>query len=173
VSDVPSPTAGRRSLDSFVPFGCAVNVALFLGLVVVAILLAQQWARRVGGMSEAGDKARLVLEQQVEAWNRGDLDGFMAGYWNDEGLFYISGGKSVQGWNALKERYAKAYQGEGKEMGKLKFDELHVEPLGADAALVRGKWEVTTSKETVDGWFTLVFRKFPDGWKIVHDHTSK
>ena len=116
---------------------------------------------------------RAVLDAQVAAWNKGDLDGFMAGYWNDDGLFYISGGKSVQGWKALKERYVAAYQGEGKEMGKLKFTELHVELLGPDAAVVRGKWEVTTAKETVGGWFTLVFRKFPGGWKITHDHTSK
>jgi beta-aspartyl-peptidase (threonine type) len=116
---------------------------------------------------------RAVLDAQVTAWNKGDLDGFMAGYWNDDGLFYISGGKSVQGWKALKERYVAAYQGDDKEMGKLKFSELHVELLGPDAAVVRGKWEVTTSKERVGGWFTLVFRKFPNGWKITHDHTSK
>lgn len=117
---------------------------------------------------------RAVLDAQVVAWNKGDLDGFMAGYWNDDRLFYISGGKSVQGWKALKERYQTAYQGKDKEMGQLKFGELHVELLGPDAAVVRGKWEVTTSKETVGGWFTLVFRKFPkDGWKITHDHTSR
>ncbi|HJZ53646.1 MAG TPA: nuclear transport factor 2 family protein [Gemmataceae bacterium] len=116
---------------------------------------------------------KAVLDAQVTAWNKGDLDGFMAGYWNHDELFYISGAKSVQGYKALKERYQTAYQGEGKEMGKLKFSELKVELLGPEAAVVRGKWEVTTTKETVGGWFTLVFRKFPDGWKITHDHTSK
>jgi len=116
---------------------------------------------------------RAVLDAQVSAWNKGDLDGFMAGYWNDDKLFYISGAKSVQGWKALKERYQKAYQGEGKEMGKLTFSELHIENLGANAALVRGKWQVKQEKETVGGWFTLAFRKLPDGWKIIHDHTSK
>ena len=116
---------------------------------------------------------RSVLDSQVVAWNKGDLDGFMAGYWKDDKLFYISGAKSVLGWKALKERYEKAYQGEGKEMGKLKFSEVNVEMLAADAALVRGKWEVTMSKETVSGWFTLVVKKLPDGWKVTHDHTSK
>jgi beta-aspartyl-peptidase (threonine type) len=116
---------------------------------------------------------RDILDAQVAAWNKGDLDGFMTGYWNNDGLFFISGGKSVQGYKALKERYQTAYQGEGKEMGKLKFSEVKVELLGSDAGLVRGKWEVTTTKETVGGWYTLVFRKFPDGWKITHDHTSK
>ena len=116
---------------------------------------------------------RAVLDAQQTAWNKSDLDGFMAGYWNDDKLFYISGAKSVLGWKALKERYEKAYQGEGKEMGKLKFSEVNVEMLAADAALVRGKWEVAMSKETVSGWFTLVVKKLPDGWKVTHDHTSK
>jgi beta-aspartyl-peptidase (threonine type) len=116
---------------------------------------------------------RGVLDAQVVAWNKGDLNGFMAGYWKDDGLFFISGGKSLRGWTALKERYEKSYQAEGKEMGKLKFDEVNVEVLGDSAALVRGKWEVTMTKEKVDGWFTLLFRKVPGGWKITHDHTSK
>ena len=116
---------------------------------------------------------RAVLDAQVVAWNKGDLNEFMAGYWNNEKLFFISGAKSVEGWKALKERYEKAYQGEGKEMGKLKFSEVNVEMLAADAALVRGKWEVAMSKETVSGWFTLVVKKLPDGWKVTHDHTSK
>ena len=117
---------------------------------------------------------RAVLDAQVVAWNKGDLNEFMAGYWNNEKLFFISGAKSVEGWKALKERYEKAYQGEGKEMGKLKFSNPNVEMLGTDAALVRGQFEVTTTKEKVDGWFTLIFKKQADGsWKITHDHTSK
>lgn len=116
---------------------------------------------------------RAVLDTQAKAWNKGDLDGFMAGYWKDDGLFYISGGKSLKGWKALKERYQTSYQGEGKEMGTLTFSDVNVELLGSDAALVRGKWEVKTSKETVGGWYTLILKKFPDGWKVTHDHTSK
>jgi ketosteroid isomerase-like protein len=116
---------------------------------------------------------RAVLGDQQTAWNKGDLDGFMAGYWKDDKLFYISGASSVQGWKALKQRYEKSYRGEGNEMGKLNFSELNVEMLAADAAVARGKWSVVMKKETVGGWFTLVFRKFPDGWKITHDHTSK
>ncbi|MDB5306645.1 MAG: Calcium/calmodulin dependent protein kinase Association [Gemmataceae bacterium] len=147
-------------------------VALLLpGLVLLAGMSRGGRAAAAPGDDEKA--VRGVLDAQVAAWNKGDLDGFMAGYWNDDGLFYISGAKSVQGWKALKERYQKAYQGEGKEMGKLKFAELNVETLGPGVALVRGKWEVTMSKETVGGWFTLVVRKLADGWKVTHDHTSK
>jgi ketosteroid isomerase-like protein len=124
--------------------------------------------------SPADDAAvRKVLVDQVLAWNKGDLDGFMAGYWNDERMTYISGGKSVRGWKALKERYRVAYQGEGKQMGQLAFAELDTEAVGPGAVLVRGKWEVTVGKDAVGGWFTLLFRKMPDGWKVTHDHTSK
>ncbi len=116
---------------------------------------------------------RKVLADQVAAWNKGDLDGFMAGYWNDERMTYISGGKAVRGWKALKERYRAAYQTDGKEMGKLAFADVDTEGVGPAAVLVRGRWVVTVGTEPVGGWFTLLFRKFPDGWKVTHDHTSK
>ena len=135
--------------------------------LALAVILA------IGAPADDEKAIRGVLDAQVAAWNKGDLAGFMAGYWNSDKLFYISGGKSAQGWKALKERYEKIYQGEGKEMGKLAFSELNVELLSGDAALVRGKWEVTMTKETVGGWFTLIVKKFPDGWKVTHDHTSK
>jgi uncharacterized protein (TIGR02246 family) len=121
---------------------------------------------------------RGVLEAQAAAWNKGDLDGFMAGYWNDEKLTFISGGGIAQGWKATKERYEKRYKADGKEMGKLTFSELKVESLGANAALVLGKFELVFEKEkdekkkTARGRFTLIVKKFADGWKVVHDHTS-
>lgn len=134
-------------------------------------------ALAVGPAADARDQdgraIRAVLAGQVAAWNTGDLDGFMKGYWDDDRLFFISGGKDVKGFKALKERYDTNYRGEGKEMGKLTFSEVHVEPLGPDAALVRGKWQVETKKETGGGWYTLIFRKLDGVWKITHDHTSK
>ena len=114
-----------------------------------------------------------VLRVQQDAWNRHDLEAFMAGYWNSPELTFFSGVHETSGWQGALERYRKVYQGEGKEMGKLEFSDLKVEPLGDDAAFVRGAWHLTLSDgKTPHGLFTLVFRKFPDGWKIVHDHTS-
>ena len=137
-------------------------------------MLAFTLALALAFASADDDKAiRAVLSSQEAAWNKGDLDGFMAGYWNSEKLFFISGAKTSRGWKAVKERYEKTYKAEGKEMGMLAFSELNVEVLAADAAVVRGKWELKLTKETVGGWYTLVFRKFPDGWKVTHDHTSK
>ena len=115
---------------------------------------------------------RGVLEAQVVAWNKGDLEGFMAGYWKSPELSFFSGKTKTQGWQATLDRYRKRYQAEGKEMGKLAFSELQVEQLGADHALVKGRWQLTLKDGTPGGLFTLIVRKRPEGWRIVHDHTS-
>ena len=114
-----------------------------------------------------------VLQQQQEAWNRHDLDGFMAGYWNSPDLTFFSGARQTSGWQGTIERYRRTYQGEGHEMGKLGFSDLNIQALSFDSAFVRGSWHLTLPDgKTPHGLFTLIFRKFPDGWKIVHDHTS-
>lgn len=116
---------------------------------------------------------RQVIEAQQDAWNRHDLEGFMAGYWNSPDLTFFSGARTTSGWQATIERYRKTYQSEGKEMAKLEFSDLNIQTLAPDAAFVRGAWKLTMSDgKTPHGLFTLIFRKFPDGWKIVHDHTS-
>lgn len=119
-----------------------------------------------------------VLRTQQDAWNHHDLEAFMAGYWNSPDLTFFSGANESQGWQATLDRYRATYQSSGKEMGKLDFSDLRIEPLGPDAAFVRGVWQLTMANEKTSdgksphGRFTLIFRKFPDGWKIIHDHTS-
>jgi ketosteroid isomerase-like protein len=114
-----------------------------------------------------------VLQTQQEAWNRHDLEAFMAGYWNSPDLTFFSGAHAATGWQGALERYRETYQGKGKEMGKLNFYDLRIEPLGPDSAFVRGAWHLTMSDgKTPHGLFTLIFHHFPDGWKIIHDHTS-
>lgn len=136
----------------------------------VFVLLA--WGSAVAQHQEEA-AIRAVLDQQVEAWNRHDLEGFMAGYWKSPELTFFSGGTMTKGWEPTLERYRKNYQAEGREMGTLDFSEVKVELLGNSAGFVRGRFHLKLSggKEP-SGIFTLVFRKFPEGWKIVHDHTS-
>jgi beta-aspartyl-peptidase (threonine type) len=114
-----------------------------------------------------------ILTAQSAAWNRGDLKGFLDTYWDSDDLVFFSGGTIAKGRKAVAERYRKNYQADGKEMGKLTFTGLEAELLGPDTAMARGRWKVVTTKETLEGLFTLVLRKLPDGWKIVHDHTSR
>ncbi|HVS38114.1 MAG TPA: nuclear transport factor 2 family protein [Gemmataceae bacterium] len=116
---------------------------------------------------------RQVLDDQVAAWNRGDLEAFMAGYWSSPDLTYFSGSDRSSGWQATLDRYRKRYKSEGKEMGRLTFSDVSVDVLCSDAALVRGAWRLALSKETPGGLFTLIFRRLPEGWRIIHDHTSK
>ena len=114
-----------------------------------------------------------VLRTQQAAWNRHDLDAFMTGYWQSPELTFFSNAKESDGWQAAMDRYKAAYASPGHEMGTLEFSGLRIEMLGPEAAFVRGKFGLVMSDgKTPHGIFTLVFRKFGDGWKIVHDHTS-
>jgi ketosteroid isomerase-like protein len=116
---------------------------------------------------------RKLIEDQQASWNRQDLEGFMSGYWNSPELTFFSGAHESQGWQAALDRYKKNYQGAGHEMGKLEFANLRIEMLGPEAAFVRGEFHLTMSDgKTPHGLFTLVFRKFPEGWRIVHDHSA-
>ncbi len=116
---------------------------------------------------------RKVIEAQQAAWNRQDLEAFMAGYRNSPDLTFFSGARETQGWQAALDRYKKSYQSAGHEMGKLEFANLRIEILGSDSAFVRGEFHLTMSDgKTPHGLFTLIFRRFPEGWRIVHDHSS-
>ena len=112
-----------------------------------------------------------VLDSQVVSWNRGDIDGYMRGYWKSDSLLFTSGGKIQRGWNATLEKYRRAYSTKDL-MGTLKFSQCEVSFLSADAAWVFGRWELVRTKNHPQGVFTLIVRKFFGGWKIVHDHTS-
>ncbi len=116
---------------------------------------------------------RALLDRQQDAWNRHDLEGFMAGYWKSEDLTFFSGGSITRGWQPTLDRYRQHYQSTGTEMGKLEFCSLRIEMLGSDAAFARGEYHLTLSSgKTPHGIFTLILRRFPEGWRVVHDHTS-
>ena len=143
-----------------------MRALLFTALVLIP-LLAQ-----IPQPADSVAAVRRLLEGQQQAWNRHDLEGFMLGYWNSPDLTFFSGAQRTAGWQAALDRYKKNYQDAGQEMGKLEFRDLTIEPLGSAAAFVRGSYQLTMSDgKTPHGLFTLIFRKFPDGWKIVHDHT--
>ena len=137
----------------------ALTMCLLLGCST-----AKQSARQDTG-------ARSVLEQQLAAWNRGDLAGFMEGYANSSRTRFASGGDVTLGWQTVFDRYKNRY-GQGSGMGKLRFADLDIQPLAPDAALAFGRWHLEREKEDLSGLFTLVLRKQEGSWRIVHDHTS-
>ncbi len=125
-----------------------------------------------GTTSTANTEISKLLLQQVKDWNQGDIDAFMKPYWNSEQLTFSSGGKVTRGYektlNGYKDRYP-----DTKTMGTLTFEKLEFQPLGQDAMQVLGIWKLARDNEPLEGRFTLVLRRFPEGWKIIHDHTSK
>ena len=143
-------------------------------LCVAFLAVSANAAGKRNGAAEPQDARdiKAVLDRQVEAWNRRDLEGFMSGYWHSERLTFYSGATKTTGWQATIDRYRKKYQSEGREMGHLDFYDQQLDLLGTRAALVRGRWRLKTGSTEAGGLFTLIFRKFDDGWKIVHDHTG-
>jgi ketosteroid isomerase-like protein len=140
---------------------------------VVFVLAAVAALGSPGSAEGPASDPRSVLDAQVEAWNRGDLEGFMAGYWRSPDLVFCSGATVTKGWDETLARYRKRYQSEGREMGKLRFDGIEVVPLGDDAALARGAWRLAMSDaKEPHGLFTLLLRRIDGSWRIVHDHTS-
>ncbi|MBC7873393.1 MAG: nuclear transport factor 2 family protein [Ferruginibacter sp.] len=114
---------------------------------------------------------RKILEGQTSAWNRGDIDSFMKGYWENDSLVFIGKSGVTYGWTNTLNNYKKGYP-DTAAMGKLTFTLLQVKKLSKEYYHVTGKWFLKRSIGDVGGHYTLVFRKINGGWVIVSDHSS-
>jgi ketosteroid isomerase-like protein len=114
---------------------------------------------------------RAILDLQTAAWNRGDIDAFMTGYWKSPETEFVGASGITRGWQAVLDRYRRNYP-DGKAMGRLTFSNLDVHIVCPDAAFVVGEFQLEREKDRPAGIFTLNFRKFTDGWRIVADHTT-
>lgn len=123
--------------------------------------------------SFAQDKEAVlkVLEDQRQAWNSGDIDSYMQGYWKSDSLVFVGKAAPIYGWQGTLDRYKKAYPGKAA-MGVLTFDIIQVKILDNNNAFVLGGWHLKREKDAPGGYFTLWFRKINGEWKIVCDHTS-
>jgi ketosteroid isomerase-like protein len=144
----------------------------------LALILLFALGVRTGRQAKAAegreaDKAAIttVLNAQQAAWNRGDVDAFLVGYWHSPELTFSGSNGVSRGWDGVMARYKKNYP-DRAAMGQLDFSELEFRFLGRDAALVLGRWHLKRDKGDIGGVFSLVWQRFPEGWKIVHDHTS-
>jgi len=149
-----------------------VSGLLLASLVGTCLVTAS--GRTAAGKMKETDRAGImaVLTTQQNDWNKGDIRGFMAGYWNSSELTFAGTRGFTRGWQPVMERYEKNYA-DKVAMGTLDFSELEIRQLGPDAALVLGKWHLQRQTGDVGGIFTLVFQKFPEGWRIIHDHTTQ
>lgn len=112
-----------------------------------------------------------VLNRQSAAWNRGDIERFMEEYWKSDSLLYVGKSGPKYGWQTALDSYRKSYPGKAA-MGTLTYTILKIDFISPNDAFVLGKWHLKREKDEPEGYFTLIFRKFPEGWKIVSDHSS-
>ncbi len=125
--------------------------------------------------SQATDQAavRQVLAAQSTCWSQGDLECYMAGYWKSDSLLFVGKRGLTYGWQQTLSNYKVSYP-DASAMGKLTFDQKEVRPLAPDIMLVVGKWHLQREATLGDleGHFSVIMRKFEDGWKIIADHSS-
>jgi hypothetical protein len=112
-----------------------------------------------------------ILDKQTQAWNSGNIDNFMVGYWETDSLMYIGKSGVTYGYQNTLNNYKKNY-GDTAKMGKLAFNILHLKKISADAYFVVGKWFLKRSIGDAGGHYTLLFRKIKGRWVIVADHSS-
>jgi len=137
---------------------------------LLVLLLACTSAHRFEDRDRAAIAA--VLDAQVAAWNRGDLAAYMDGYAKTDALVFTSSGNIRKGWQTAFDHYQERYAKDKAAMGKLAFEVISIDPVGADAAVVLGKWVLTGSPHDGHGVFSLVMERRREGWRIIHDHTS-
>lgn len=116
------------------------------------------------------DIIRATLTAQAAAWNEGDIEAFMEGYWRDPDLRFVSGTDVSKGWNNTLKRYKSRY-GNGEALGQLQFSEMDVQMVTQDVAIVVGRFNLARAQENNSGLYTLVMKRFEGAWRIVHDHT--
>jgi uncharacterized protein (TIGR02246 family) len=140
-------------------------------LVLATVATSLAFGQRPRTIRSRSSAIRAVLDAQRDAWNRGDIEGYMDGYARSEDTVFVSGDNVNRGWQTVFDRYKKNYNSREK-MGTLTFSDLDITLIGNDAAVVLGRWHLQRAKDEPHGRFTLIFRKTKQGWKIVHDHTS-
>ena len=147
------------------------GLALFGLLPGCTVNLNVNDTQLLGSERSERDSITNVLMAQQDAWNAGNIDAFMAGYWQSPDLRFASGGSVTRGWQATRDRYHARYS-DRSIMGLLSFDQLEVVELSDDAAIVHGAWLLTRENDAPSGLFTLVFRKIDGAWLIVSDTTT-
>ncbi len=146
----------------------------FLTILATIIFLAAPAGPTPQSHDRSDERSAItaVLKKQQDAWNQGDVDTFLQGYWRSPELTFSGAGGIARGWDGVLARYKEHYPNR-EAMGQLEFSGLEIRFLGQDAALVLGHWHLTRQKGDVGGVFSLVLERFTEGWRIIHDHTSE
>jgi ketosteroid isomerase-like protein len=137
------------------------------------IFLFTMFLTSLKGVAQSGDEKaiRLLLDQQTDAWNRGDIEGFMNSYWESDSLMFVGKSGVTYGWANTLKNYRKGYP-DTAVMGKLSFDYIKIKRLSKKYYFVVGKWHLKRSIGDIDGYYNLLFEKINGRWAIVVDHSS-
>jgi len=145
---------------------------------LAVLLMALVSTPRAPNLSAASDERESdraaitkILATQQGNWNQGNVDAFLEGYWRSPDLTFSGSGGIARGWDGVLARYKKNYP-DRAAMGQLDFSGLEFHFLGNDAALVLGHWHLARAHGDIGGVFSLVWQRLPEGWRIIHDHTS-
>jgi ketosteroid isomerase-like protein len=149
------------------------GLAIFPLLAILCMTFSGRESNTQAAANKPDDEAdiRAVMDMQVAAWNAGDVDTFMQSYWKSDETVFVGAKGLVRGYHAVLARYHRDYP-DRKAMGRLTFSNLEIHMSCADAAFVIGQFHLQRESDEPEGIFTLDFRKFPEGWRIVADHTT-
>ena len=117
-------------------------------------------------------EVKAVIDAQVAAWNRGEVDEYMKGYDPTDDIVFTSGANIRRGFRTTRDHFRRSYGDHPEKMGRLEFDDLEVHAIGADGAWVLGRWRLRGVDGEPGGVFTLVLERRPEGFRVVMDHTS-
>ena len=145
-------------------------ISFVTGLLLTLFPLPKSSAQ-LGVVADDQGAIRKILDAQQSAWNEGNVGAFLEGYWHSPDLTFSGSGGIARGWDGVLARYKKNYP-DRAAMGHLDFSDLEFRFLGKDAALVLGHWHLSRAQGDIGGVFSLVWQRFPEGWRIIHDHTS-
>ena len=148
----------------------SLQTRLTLPVICYILIASLLWAAPEQASTSVAE-VQSVLTAQQDAWNRGDIDAFMNGYARSASTVFVSQDEVSRGWETVRDRYRVKYSDRTK-MGTLSFSEIDVTMLSPDAAVVLGRWRLKRANDEPHGRFTLIFKRLPEGWRIVHDHTS-
>lgn len=140
----------------------------YLLLTICALLSCIAYSQTENKMKATIQK---IMHEQELAWNKGDVDGFMLSYWNNDSLKFIGKNGITYGWKSTLDNYKKSYPDKAT-MGELNFSIISVEELSKTSCYVIGKWNLKREKGDVGGYYTLLWKKINGKWVIVTDHTS-
>lgn len=137
----------------------------------LTILLFFALSLSIFGQVKEGEEIKKVLFAQRDAWNRGDLEGYMEGYWKSDSLKFIGKSGITMGWVKTLNNYRKGYPDKAA-MGKLEFTIIELSILSKESAFMIGKWDLKREKDSPGGYFTLLWKKIKGEWKVTADHSS-